>query len=90
MKAVHDGSERNNNIPDINLYNAYDDYGLSMIFVWITPEGKLHECNTRWNHEAIYAPGHGVDNALNEVDIANLMGAPFDRAIHRRELRRRV
>jgi hypothetical protein len=89
VKAVHDGSEKNNNIPEINLYNAYDDYGLSMIFVWITPEGELHECNTRWNHEANYAPGHSIDKALNEVDIANLLGAPFDKVFkieHKKKL----
>ena len=78
VSSTHDGSEKNNGLDELQ-YNGYDDYGLSMIFVWITPEGELHECNTRWNHEAQYAPGHSVDNALNEVDIAKLMGAPFEK-----------
>ena len=76
VDAVHDGSEKNNGLKELQ-YNGYDDYGLSMIFVWINPSGELHECNTRWNHEAQYAPGRSVDQALNEVDIAKLMGAPF-------------
>lgn len=80
--AIHDGSEVNNGLGELSKYNGYDDYGLSMIFVWITPEGELHECNTRWNHRAKYAPGHGVDSALNEVDIANLMGAPFGKVFN--------
>ena len=44
---------------------AYDSYGLSMIFVWIGRFGNLIVSNTRWNHMANYAPGHGVDSALN-------------------------
>jgi hypothetical protein len=59
------------------MYYGYDDYGLSMIFVWIDPNGELVYSNTRWNHEAEYAPGHGIDTAMTEVDIANLMGVPF-------------
>ena len=45
-----------------------------MIFVWITPNATLHECNTRWNHKALYAPGRNVDHALTDVDLSNLMG----------------
>jgi hypothetical protein len=48
-----------------------------MIFVWIKPNGGLHESNTRWNHRARYAPGRAVDTAMTETDIATLMGAPF-------------
>jgi hypothetical protein len=42
--------------------------------------------NTRWNHEAQYAPGHGVDTAMTEVDIANLMGAPFEQVFNVKKL----
>lgn len=85
VNTTHDGSEVNNGLKGLNMhlnrgdeyYSGYDDYGLSMIFVWINPEGELAYCNTRWNHRANYAPGHGVDNALNEQDIEHLMGAPF-------------
>ena len=79
VSTEHDGSEKNNGLPEpLNQYNGYDDYGLSMIFVWINPNGELHECNTRWNHEARYAPGHSVDLALTQTDIERLMGAPFE------------
>ena len=81
--AIHDGSEKNNGLPyPLNQFNGYDNYGLSMIFVWIDPRGRLHESNTRWNHEADYAPGHGVDMALKETDIAKLMGAPFKKVFN--------
>lgn len=73
----HDGSEKNNNLGELSRYDAYDDYGLSMIFVFISNAGELKTCNTRWNHEAKYAPGHSVDMALNQVDISKLMGVPF-------------
>ena len=80
VEPEHDGSESNNGLPEpLNMYDGYDSYGLSMIFVWVNPRGKLHECNTRWNHSAEYAPGHGVDTAMTEVDIAHLIGAPFER-----------
>ena len=78
VNTTHDGSEKNNGLDELSQYDGYDDYGLSMIFVWITPDGDLHECNTRWNHRANYAPGHDVDHALDEVDIAKLMGVPFE------------
>jgi hypothetical protein len=82
----HDGSEVNNGLEGLNMnlnrgnsyYSGYDNYGLSMIFVWITPEGSLYKSNTRWNHEANYAPGHGVDNPFSEKDIEHLIGASFE------------
>lgn len=79
IPAEHDGSEANNGFPaPLNQYNGYDSYGLSMIFVWIGKLGNLAVSNTRWNHNANYAPGHGVDLALKEIDIARLMGVPFE------------
>ena len=79
VPTEHDGSERNNGLPEpLNQYDGYDDYGLSMIVLFINPDGELHECNTRWNHEASYAPGRRVDLALTQTDIENLMGAPFE------------
>jgi hypothetical protein len=77
----HDGSERNNGLGELSEYNAYDDYGLSMIMLFINPDGELHECNVRWNHGfngiTKFGPGRSVDHALTEMDIANLMGVPF-------------
>ena len=82
VKPNHDGSEVNNGLPSpLNQYNGYDSYGLSMIFVWIGRFGNLTVSNTRWNHDANYAPGHSVDHALTELDIARLMGAPFEQVL---------
>ena len=79
VSSKHDGSEANNGLPKpLNQYNGYDNYGLSMIFVWVNPNGELHECNTRWNHEARYAPGRSVDLALTQTDIEKIMGVPFE------------
>jgi hypothetical protein len=79
ISPEHDGSESNNGLPEpLNQFNGYDNYGLSMIFVIIDKFGNLTTSNTRWNHNAKYAPGHGVDNALTELDIAKLMGTPFE------------
>jgi hypothetical protein len=81
--AVHDGSEKNNGLSSpLNEFNGYDNYGLSMIFVWIDRFGNLCKSNTRWNHEAKYAPGHGVDTAMTETDIAMLMGEPFEQVFN--------
>lgn len=80
VPAQHDGSETNNGLPaPLNQFNGYDSYGLSMIFVWVGRFGNLSVSNTRWNHNADYAPGRGVDLALTELDIARLMGAPFEK-----------
>lgn len=68
------------NIPeqhDSTSQNAYDTYGMSMIFVIVDPySGKLIKSNTRWNHNADY-PGHSVDNAFNEEELSELLGANF-------------
>jgi hypothetical protein len=79
VSTEHDGSEKNNGLPEpLNQFDGYDDYGLSMIFVWITPQGSLYKSNTRWNHNANYGPGHGVDDAFTEQELEQLMGAPFE------------
>lgn len=79
VKPEHDGSELNNGLDEnLNKHDAYDNYGLSMIFLFVDNKGRLHECNTRWNHDAHYAPGRSVDFALTEYDISKLIGAPFN------------
>lgn len=89
VNPEHDGSEVNNGIEGLNIpifkdkkktipYSGYDDYGLSMIFVWITPEGELHESNTRWNHHATYPLGHMVDHPFTKEEIEQLIGTPFE------------
>lgn len=56
----------------------YDMYGLSMIFIWVTPEGKISACNTRWNHEATYTGYHSVDQAMNKVELSKVLGLNFN------------
>ena len=55
--------------------SPYDTYGLSMIFVFVSPKGHLTTCNTRWNHEADY---NGlVDHALKIEDLEKILGVDF-------------
>ena len=57
--------------------HPYDEYGLSMIFVFINPEGNIAYSNTRWNHgtkEHI----HNVDNSFTKTQISNLLGVNFN------------
>lgn len=62
----------------------YDNYGLSMIWVFVDDEGNLTNCCIRWNHhgenrmtEYQYG-GTGADDALTESSISNVLGVPFD------------
>jgi len=77
-RAVHDGSEANNGLGEpYNRLNGYDDYGLSMVLVWVTPEGELHESNTRWNHGGDFISPN-VDKAFTVDAIQKLMGGKFE------------
>ena len=82
----HDGSEANNGLGELSQYNAYDDYGLSMIMLFINAfDGSLHECNIRWNHgsnKTQFGPGRNVDHALTEMDISKILGVPFNQAFN--------
>jgi hypothetical protein len=53
-----------------------DEYGLSMIFVFISPEGELVNSNVRWNH------GDGsfgnVDNMFTKSELSELVGVNFN------------
>lgn len=57
---------------------AYDEYGLSIIFLFVTPDGDLAYSNTRWNHEADYGNSHSVDHAFTKMDISKLVGVNFN------------
>lgn len=57
--------------------SPYDEYGLSMIFVFVDYKGELTTCNTRWNHDADYPYGKQVDFALNKEELSRLIGKPF-------------
>jgi hypothetical protein len=74
--------------PPFNEYSPYDEYGLSMVWVFITPEGKLHASNTRWNHGAqnkipdftnIYG-GTEVDKSFDKKGIEKLLKKKFSDA----------
>lgn len=48
------------NIPEKHGFNTpYDDYGWSMVFLFINPYGEINASNTRWNHDT---NGHGPLN----------------------------
>ena len=69
------------NIPpqhDDGLRSPYDEYGLSMIFVFVNPFGELAFCNTRWNHNATYPQDSYIDKAMSKEQISNLIGAHFN------------
>lgn len=73
IPAEHNGVNEYDFLPE----DGYDEYGLSMIFIFVDGEGNLAYCNTRWNHGANYGPGKSVDHALNESDISKIIGANF-------------
>jgi len=66
------------NIPAVHPNGGsspYDEYGLSMIFLFVSPQPKndLVACNTRWNHRATYESPHYTDMALTKDEIAKLL-----------------
>ena len=58
----------------------YDDYGLSMIFLFVDPNGNLVWSNTRWNHEYQdrCPPGKKTDKNFTKGDIVEITGLSFD------------
>ena len=80
VNTTHDGSEANNGLGDpYDKLNGYDEYGLSMIFVWVSPDGELAYSNTRWNHKAEYVT-NDVDQAFDVTTLEKLMGVKFEEA----------
>ena len=68
------------NIPakhDDNTQNAYDTYGISMLFVFVDEKGNLIKSNTRWNHRANYPSPFSCDKALSMEMVSDLIGQPF-------------
>ena len=57
----------------------YDLYGMSMIFVFVTPQREISTSNTRWNH---YGEENLVkkraDEAFTKTMLAQVIGMPFD------------
>ena len=73
--------------PSTNEKTPYDEYGLSMIWVFINPNtGEIEYSNTRWNHEmearipkAQYG-GVGVDKSFNISGLEEAIGMSFEQA----------
>jgi len=68
--------EHTDPIYDFLPYDGYDEYGLSMIFVFVDPNNKIAWCNTRWNHHGSYAK-NGCDHALSKADLFQITGKKF-------------
>ena len=58
----------------------YDDYGLSMIFLFVDPNGNLVWSNTRWNHkfQDLCPEGKRTDKNFTKEDIVEITGLSFD------------
>ena len=68
------------NIPEETTEgNPYDEYGTSMIFVFVNPMGNLVTSNCRWNHENLgeYL-NDDVDHAFTKTTLSQTIGMPFD------------
>ena len=62
--------------PEKNEGYPKDKYGLSMIFVFVSPEGELVNSNVRWNHGD---GGFGnVDNMFTKSELSELVGVNFN------------
>ena len=62
--------------PEKNEGYPKDEYGLSMIFVFVSPEGELVNSNVRWNHGD---GGFGnVDNMFTKSELSELVGVNFN------------
>ena len=57
--------------------SPYDTYGLSMIFIFVSKNGELTTCNTRWNHNAYYPGNSSTDHALDRKQISQILGVNF-------------
>jgi len=78
IKPEHDGSEKNCILGEpFNKQNGYDDYGMSMIFIFVNPQGNLETANGRWNHGANWPAGYRCDHEYTEDDITKLIGQQF-------------
>jgi hypothetical protein len=66
-------------IPEEHGENTpYDEYGLSMIFLFIDPRGNIAYSNTRWNHRTNGQGPSDVDQSFTKSDISKLLNVNFD------------
>ena len=66
------------NIPEeVGEGNPYDEYGTSMIFVFIDPEGNITTSNCRWNHRTEGEYEGSVDHAFTKTTLCETIGKRF-------------
>ena len=66
------------NIPEeVGEGNPYDEYGTSMIFVFIDPEGNITTSNCRWNHRTEGEYNGSVDHAFTKATLCETIGKRF-------------
>lgn len=58
--------------------NPYDLYGISMIFVIISPNGDIACSNCRWNHMSSGNVNFDVDHAFSKDTLSKTIGMPFN------------
>ena len=67
--------------------DAYDEYGLSLMAILVSREGKLLNCTLRWNHviEPKYAkPGREVDRAfISFAELSQVTGLDVEAEVNR-------
>ncbi len=69
------------NIPEeVGEGNPYDEYGTSMIFVFIDPEGNISTSNCRWNHHTEGEYEGSVDHAFTKTTLCETVGKRFSEA----------
>lgn len=56
----------------------YDPYGLSMIFLFVDPNGDLVYSNVRWNHLFEHLGGNRTDENFTKSEIDRITGLSFD------------
>lgn len=72
--------------PEDNDETPYDEYGLSMIWVFIDKGGNIAYSNTRWNHNMeIRIPdggygGKDVDHSFDGKSLERVLNMPFEKA----------
>src|SRR5574344_1141058 len=52
--------------------HPFDEYGVSMIAVTIEPEGYLHTCTVRWNHDI--PSGFDADHIMDAEKLSGIVG----------------
>ena len=52
--------------------HPFDEYGISMIAVTIEPEGYLHTCTVRWNHDI--PAGFDADHIMDAEKLSGIVG----------------